>query len=121
MYICDVCLKQKDEKSKQIFSCNHFMCKECYNRYLISCKERKVKINCHICRRNINVREKEIEKLEIKNPEWWLELDDEWVSFSRYLKNGTEIIESFKKDKIPSNWRNDSLTTIVKKRRKRKN
>mgnify|MGYP003636932420 FL=1 len=55
------------------------------------------------------------------DPEYWLEYDNrEWVTYSRFLRNGTEIIRVFRKSEIPDSWRNDDLSIVLKRTRQRK-
>ena len=103
-YICFL-----DKRKKEVPPCGHELCKLCFRSLY--------KENCPFCRQPFVRKKKE---LIITDPESYKDLDGkEWVSFSRYLKNGTEIIQTFRSGDVPKSWRDDSLTTIVKRRRKR--
>ena len=109
---CEICYEE--EKDKVYLPCSHSLCKNCYDRIYYSCP---------FCRRPIHEKindERVIEEMET-DPEYWLEYDNrEWVTYSRFLKNGSEIIRTFRKSEIPTSWRNDDLTTVIKRRRQRR-
>ena len=107
MYKCDICFEEK--KKKKVLGCNHFLCKMCYDKLMTN--------TCPFCRQPFQREEKPL----TINPEYYRDLDDDWISFSRYLKNGTEIIRTFRSSSVPISWRNDEMTTVIKKRRRRYN
>lgn len=108
MYTCEICFETK--KKRQVLPCNHHTCKLCYSKL--------EKPTCPFCRAPF-VREKK--DIILSDPEPWRDLrDSEWVSYSRYLRNGTEIISTFRIGDVPESWRSDTMTTRVKRRRKRK-
>jgi len=108
MYTCEICFEEK--RKKHILPCNHHTCKLCFNKLMT--------LKCPFCRAPFTREKKDV---VINDPEPWRELEtSEWVSYSRYLRNGTEIISTFRVGNVPDSWRSDVLTTKVKKRRKRK-
>ena len=59
--------------------------------------------------------------IEYSDPEYWRDYQrGDWVTYSRYLRNGNEIIRVFRNTEVPESWRNDEMTTIVRKRRLRR-
>ena len=108
MYTCEICFENK--KKRHLLPCNHYTCKLCFNKLQSS--------TCPFCRAPFKREKKDI---IINDPEPWVTQDNsEWVSYSRYLRNGTEIISTFRVGSVPENWRSDVMTTRVKRRRKRK-
>ena len=107
MYKCDICFEEK--KKKKVLGCSHFLCKMCYDKL--------IKNTCPFCRQPFKREEKTLKT----NPEYYRDIDDDWVSFSGYLKNDTEIIKTFRSSSVPISWRNNEMTTIIKKRKRRYN
>lgn len=109
---CEICYEEKNEKI--YLRCSHSLCNTCYDR---------IENNCPFCREPIVekiLEEKKLEAME-NDPEYWLEYDNrEWVTYSRFLRNGTEIIRVFRKSEIPDSWRNDDLSIVLKRTRQRK-
>ena len=100
--------------------CSHLVCKTCYPKLRGD--------TCPFCRepfRNLRTPREHngpVERDIEDDIEPWLSLDDTWVVYSRYSKNGTERIYAFKKGTEGNSWRNDCLTTVLKRRkRKRRN
>lgn len=108
---CEICYEKKD---KLFLPCSHSLCIECYE---------KISITCPFCRHPIIAKieiEKEIEYME-SDPDYWLEYDPrEWVTYSRILSSGIEIIRTFRRSEIPRTWRNDDLTIALKRNKQRK-
>ena len=113
---CNICYEIKLEK---FLPCNHSVCHDCYDKLQGD--------NCPYCRhpfrqsRNNFFENQNQEDEMLVNPEFWLSHDNEnWVTYSRYLRNGNEIIRVFRRTEVPETWRNDDLTTVVRNRRFRK-
>lgn len=108
---CEICFEEKKEKKYLI--CSHSLCSDCYE---------KISTTCPFCRQPIPekiLREQKLEAMET-DPDYWLEYDNrEWITYSRFLRNGTEIIRTFKRSDIPDSWRNDDLTVTLKRRKTR--
>lgn len=108
---CSICYEVKMEK---FLPCSHSVCHDCYDRLQGD--------NCPYCRKPFRQstnnfftnRENEMD------PEYWLNYDDRWVTYSRYLRNGNEVIRVFRRSEVPESWRNDDLTTIVRNKRVRR-
>jgi hypothetical protein len=110
MLECGICYETKLEK---VLPCGHSTCHDCYE---------KLRGNtCPFCRAVF--REPVIEpETQIENDiEYWLNYDNSvWSVFSRYTRQGTEIIRVFRNEEVPQSWRNDPLTTMVRNRRFRR-
>ena len=110
---CGVCYEIKLQK---YFPCSHSVCHECY--------EKLQGDNCPFCRQQF--REPTVNSFfqrgtEYSDPEYWRDYQrGDWVAYSRYLRNGNEIIRVFRNTEVPESWRNDEMTTIVRKRRLRR-
>jgi len=108
---CEICYEEKKEKIT--LACSHSLCATCYERILN---------NCPFCRQPIPEKinkERELEAMET-DPNYWLDYDNrEWVTYSRFLRNGTELIRTFKRSDIPDSWRNDDLSIVLKRRKTR--
>jgi len=109
---CDICY---DEIEKKVhLPCSHYLCNICYE---------KISNTCPFCRHPLIDKIKEEKKIEImdNDPDYWLEFDNrEWITYSRFLRNGNEVIRSFRTSDVPDDWRNNDMTTIVKRKRQRK-
>ena len=115
---CAICLDNKKEWVH--FPCSHTACKDCYSKLILLTNK------CPFCRHNFvnnkpsNIEEEEI-NIDLNDPDYWLEYDPkEWITFSRFLRNGKEIIRTFRKSEMPNGWRNDDMTTIVTRNKQRK-
>jgi hypothetical protein len=109
---CGICYEEKNEYFK--LSCSHKLCTDCYDR---------ISNTCPFCRHPIKAKiEEEInEFIYDDDPEYWLEYDQrEWVTYSRFMRNGNEIIRTFRRSEVPDDWRNDDLTMVLKRRRQRR-
>jgi len=113
---CGVCYEEKRLKH---LPCSHSLCNECYSKLLSD--------HCPYCRRRFRISDKERYLLypdfndPHRYPEHWLTYpEDNWIVYSRYLRSGREIIEVFRRDEVPDSWRNDSLTTIIRRNRQRR-
>jgi len=108
---CEICYEEKNEKIT--LACRHSLCSSCYDRILDTCP---------FCRHPITekiLKEQNLQAMET-DPDYWLEYDNrEWVTYSRFLRNGTEIIRTFKRSEIPDSWRNDDMTVSLKRRKQR--
>lgn len=109
---CEICYEEM--KNKTFLPCHHFLCNECYQ---------KISNTCPFCRQPIIekiIKEEKEEAME-NDPDYWLEHDSrEWVTYSRFMRNGNEIIRTFRRSEVPTGWRNDDMTTVIKRRRQRK-
>lgn len=109
---CEICFEEKNEK--KYLKCTHSLCTDCYE---------KIPDTCPFCREPIIEKillEQHLEAIET-DPNYWLEYDNQvWVTYSRFLRNGTEIIRTFRRSDVPDSWRNDDLTIVLKRRRTRK-
>ena len=113
-YECQICYETIQQKEDiKWLPCSHSLCVDCFHRLNDD--------RCPYCRKEfmeiIHVKEKE--NIE---PEDWLYLDyKEWVVYSKYSRNGTEIIYTCRQSEEPAEWRNDVMMTKIKRRRQRKN
>ena len=108
---CEICYEEL--KNKVFLHCGHYMCITCYE---------KISNTCPFCRTPIASKIEEEQKIEVmeNDPDYWLDYSNrEWVTYSRILRNGNEIIQSFRASQVPDNWRNNDMITIVKRRRQR--
>lgn len=109
---CGVCYEIKLER---FLPCSHSVCHECY--------EKLQGDNCPYCRQPF--REPTVNSFfqrnnEYSDPDYWLDYQrDGWVAYSRYLRSGNEVIRVFRRTEVPESWRNDEMTTIIRKRRVR--
>ena len=110
---CAICFESKKEWIH--FPCSHCSCSECYSKLILLTNK------CPFCRHNFVINKpEEIKDVTSDDPENWLEYDPkEWITFSRFLRNGKEIIRTFKRSELPNGWRNDDMTTILKRNRQR--
>jgi len=113
MVECEICYETVS--GKIFLPCSHSLCKDCFD---------KIPDKCPFCRQPIR-EEPEKQKEEILldyHPEMWLYYDENsWVTYSKFLSNGSEIIRTFKSTEVPISWRNDDMSTVIKRKRKRKN
>lgn len=112
---CHICFTNR--KKRVTLECNHSLCKYCYDR---------ISDTCPFCRHPIKEKKnqvKEAKPIQVQlDPEDFLEYDEnEWITYSRVLRNGDEIIQTFRSSSVPNTWRNDDMSTIIKRRRTRKN
>ena len=96
MQECGVCYERNVPR---FLPCNHSVCNSCYDQLRGD--------TCPFCRAPFRVTPPSGQ--EYAEPEYWLDYDrDQWTVMSRFFRN-TEV---------PESWRNDSLTTVVKRRRR---
>jgi len=106
---CGVCYETRPPR---YLPCNHSVCHSCYNSLLGD--------TCPFCRSPF--RETPQPRTEYTEPEYWLDYDrEQWTVMSRFTRSGNETIRVFRNGQIPDSWRNDSMTTVVKRRRRRLN
>ena len=108
---CGICYE--DIKNKIFLQCKHYMCQSCYE---------KISDTCPFCRQPITAKIEAEHKIDLmeNDPEYWLGYDNrEWVTYSRFLRNGNEIIQTFRNSEIPDTWRNNDMITVIKRRRQR--
>jgi hypothetical protein len=111
---CGICYENYNNL-KVLFACKHQVCKSCYPKLIDSAVRRGQIPSCHYCRTEI----KEVN--ENYETEFWLNLNPkEWKTYSITLKNGTEIIRTYKEDDIKPSWRNNDNVMILKRHRQRK-
>jgi hypothetical protein len=104
---CGVCYETSNPR---FFPCNHSVCHSCYDRLIGD--------NCPFCRAPFRQTTTPVESV-YNDPEYWLDYDrSEWTVMSRFLRSGSEVIRVFRNNEVPDSWRNDSLTTVVKRRRR---
>lgn len=118
---CKICYEIKLEK---FLPCSHSVCHECYDKLQGN--------NCPYCRQpfrnnssndffNNNNNDFTINPYDNNDPDYWMDYQrNGWVVYSRYLRSGNEIIRVFRQNNVPASWRNDDLTTVVKRRRLRR-
>jgi len=105
---CDICYEEVNEKHFKKLSCKHELCQSCYSKLPNE--------KCPFCRQVIQ--EKVIEMIE--DPEEWLLYDaNEWITYSRTLRDGREVIYTYHCTDPQPNWRNDN-TIILRRNRQRK-
>ena len=107
MQECGVCY---ETNLPRFLPCGHSVCHSCYDQL--------VGDNCPFCRAPF--RNTTPVTSVYSEPEYWLDYDrNEWTVMSRFLRRtGNEVIRVFRNSEVPESWRNDSLTTVVKRRRK---
>ena len=104
---CGVCYEIHPQRT---LPCNHSVCHSCYDQLRGD--------TCPFCRAPF--RSTPPPRQEYADPEYWLDYDrDQWTVMSRFFRNtGNEVIRVFRNTEVPDSWRNDSLTTVVKRRRR---
>jgi hypothetical protein len=101
-----ICYEEK--KIKKTLECKHKLCFECFESLRTE--------TCPFCRAPI--REKLIFEEELEE---WLNYDErEWITYSKYLRSGREVIYTYHSSTPQPSWRNDDNVTVVKRRRQRK-
>lgn len=105
---CGICY---ETSMPRFLPCNHSVCHSCYDRLQGD--------TCPFCRTPFRNTTRPDEIVH-QDPEYWLDYDaGEWTVMSRFLRRtGNEVIRVFRNSEVPESWRNDSLTTVVKRRRK---
>ena len=107
---CGICY---ETKLQRFLPCNHSVCYDCY--------ERLEGYTCPYCRAPFR-EPPQFSIINENDPDNWLDYNpSEYVTYSRYLRNGNEIIRVFRRNEVPSSWRNDDLTTVVRRRKLRRN
>lgn len=112
---CQICYNS-DYDFKVFSSCKHEVCRLCFSKILEMCEKLENKPTCPYCRAPI--KEAIEEDFEVED---WLSLDvHEWQTYSITLKNGTEVIKSYKNHDTQPTWRNNDNVIILKRNRSRK-
>lgn len=114
MQECHICYEKIEDK--KWLPCSHFLCTSCFHKLLDD--------KCPFCRQPFT----EYNKIIIKNdenqdnePDYWLDYNPvDWVVYSHYKSDGTEIIFTERRTAGNNTWRNDYMTTKVKSRRWKK-
>ena len=105
---CGICYERK---ILRFLPCNHTVCNDCYGNLRGD--------NCPYCRHPF--RESSHVNPNQTDPDYWLDYDNrEWVTYSRFTRSGNEVIRVFRRENVPTSWRNDTMTTEVKRRRLRR-
>jgi hypothetical protein len=106
---CYICYEDVNENHFKKLSCTHELCQSCYSKLPNE--------KCPFCRQII--KEKIIELIE--DPEEWLLYDiNEWITYSRVLRDGREAVYTYHcSDQQPA-WRNDDNVMILRRNRQRK-
>ena len=107
---CGVCYETRNQR---FFPCNHSVCHSCYDQLIGD--------NCPFCRTPFRQSAPPVPAPNsvYADPEYWLDYDrNQWTVMSRFLRTGNEIIRVFRNNQVPESWRNDSLTTVVQRRRR---
>lgn len=112
---CGICY---ENRTQRFLPCNHSVCHSCYDQLQGD--------NCPFCRTPFrqptgqNLYDDEDETL--LNLEFWrnYEENQDWSVLSRVLRTGTEVINVFRNNQVPTTWRNDSVATVTTTRRGRR-
>lgn len=117
---CAICY-EKNKKKEEIkwLPCSHFLCKDCFLRLNDD--------RCPFCRREftevIKITDKENITREVfpeMDPEYWYDLDPkEWIVYSKFCKDGKEVIYTCRRSVPNYSWRNDYMITEVKRKKQR--
>ena len=111
---CEICFNEY-QKLKTLVACKHSLCSGCFNRILEIAVKNNIETTCPFCRTLVK---EASEDFEI---EYWLNLEKhEWISYSVTLKNGTEIIKTYRNTEYQPSWRNDDNVIVLKRNRSRK-
>lgn len=106
---CDICYEEVNEKHFKSLSCKHELCQSCYSKLPNE--------KCPFCRQVIQ--EKIVELIE--DPEEWLLYDArEWITYSRTLRDGREVVYTYHRTDPQPSWRNDDNVMVLKRNRQRK-
>lgn len=106
---CYICYEEVNECCFKKLNCKHELCQDCY----VKLPNEK----CPFCRQTI--REKIIELIE--DPEEWILFDaNEWITYSRTLRDGREVIYTYHSSEEQPSWRNDDNVMIMRRHRQRK-
>ena len=105
---CGICY---ETKLQRFLPCKHSVCHDCYDQLQGD--------NCPYCRQPFRKKEYPPGTFD---PEYWLDYHDtsQWTVYSRFMRNGMEIIRVFRNGQVPESWRNDAMATVVKNRRFRR-
>lgn len=106
---CDICYEEVNEKYFKKLPCKHELCQSCYSKLTNE--------KCPFCRQVIE--EKVVELIE--DPEEWLFYDsNEWITYSRTLRDGREVVYTYNRTDPQPSWRNDDNVTVLRRNRQRK-
>lgn len=107
---CGICYETKHQR---ILPCGHGVCHTCYD-----CLQSDT---CPFCRHPFREPSNSFLEDDTNDPEYWRDYGPgDWTVMSRYLRSGTEIIRVFRNGQVPTSWRNDAMTTVVRRRRLRR-
>lgn len=111
---CGICY-ENHTKLKTLNLCKHEMCFNCFPKIIEASIDNGNEATCPFCRSVIR------EASDNYEVEYWLNLEPaDWNSYSITLKNGTEIIRTYRTDEPQPTWRNDDNVMILKRNRQRK-
>jgi len=111
---CEICYNDF-YSLKVLAACKHTLCRQCFNRILELAEKKETEATCPYCRTLIK------EANEDYEIEYWKQLEShDWITYSVTLKNGTEIIKTYRSSEYQPTWRNDDNVIILKRNRCRK-
>lgn len=111
---CQICYNISN-KLVNLSSCKHSLCKSCLNRIINISETNSIEANCPFCRTALKEATVEFEL------EYWKNLEaEDWITYSVTLKNGTEILKTYRSSQYQPSWRNDDNVIILKRNRSRK-
>ena len=108
---CGVCYETHPPR---FLPCNHSVCLSCYDSLQGD--------TCPFCRAPFRQTPPPQPRTVLVDPDYWLDYDrNQWTVMSRFTRSGNETIRVFRNGEIPESWRNDSMSAVVKRRRRRLN
>mgnify|MGYP003123928403 CR=1 FL=1 len=111
---CEICFHDYF-RLKTLDACKHKLCRECLNKILDIAAKNSGEPACPFCRTYIKEADEDYEI------EYWKNLESqEWITYSVTLRNGTEIIKTYRSSDYQPSWRNDDNVIILKRNRTRK-